>query len=65
MSKADEIEELEEDDYETYEKIETDLGWTCKNCGEHNTEYNIPYEEVVICTCDNCGKKYSVWYCPY
>ena len=61
----EDIEELSEEDYDTEERTETDLGWTCKNCGETNVEYNIPYEEEIICTCSNCGKKYSVWYCPY
>lgn len=65
MLSKEEIEELCEEDYETEEKTETDLYWTCKNCGTDNTEYNIEYEKKIICTCEKCGKKYSVWYCPY
>ena len=61
----EEREELSEEDYETGERTETDLFWTCKNCGKNNAEYNIPYEEEIICECYNCGKEYSVWYCPY
>lgn len=61
----EDYEELSEDDYETEERTETDLFWTCKNCSTNNAEYNIPYEEEVICECNKCGKKYSVYYCPY
>lgn len=61
----EDIEELDVDDYETKERTETDLFWTCKNCGANNTEYEIPYEEEIICECYKCGKKYSVSYCPY
>lgn len=45
MLSKEEIEELCEEDYETEEKTETDLYWTCKNCGTDNTEYNIEYEK--------------------
>ncbi len=61
----EEYEELSEEDYETEERTETDLFWTCKNCGTNNAEYNIPYQEEIICECYKCGKKYSAWYCPY
>ena len=61
----DELEELDDDDIEIEERIETDLSWTCPNCKENNTEYNIPYEQEIICECNNCGKKYSTYYCPY
>lgn len=37
----------------------------CKNCGEENAEYDIAYEEEIICKCRKCGKKYSAYYCPY
>lgn len=61
----DEIEELDDDDIEIDERLEIDLSWTCSNCKENNTEYNIPFEQEIICTCYNCGKKYRTYYCPY
>ena len=61
----EEIEELDDEDYETELVTRTDLTWTCKNCGEVDTEFDIPFEKEIIVKCEKCGKKYSVYYCPY
>lgn len=66
VNRMKELEELVEDeDFEVEQRVENDLYWRCKNCGEENAEYNIAYEEEIICECSECGKKYSAYYCPY
>ncbi len=62
----EELEELVENkDFEVEQRVENDLSWKCKNCGQENVEYDIAYEEEIICECSECGKKYSAYYCPY
>lgn len=65
MSKVDELEELDEDDVEVETNVSFDLGWTCKNCGKDNIEYNIAPEETIECICEKCGKKYEYYYESY
>lgn len=59
------IEELEEVNCEIEARTEFDLNWTCTNCKEENTEYDIPIEQLIICTCNKCGKRYEYYYEPY
>lgn len=59
------IEELEEINCEIETRTEFDLNWTCASCKEENTEYDIPIEQLIICTCSNCGKRYEYYYEPY
>ena len=59
------IEELDDEDFEVEAITKFDLSWTCKECGANNCEYDIPFEEKIICECEECGKKYKAYYCPY
>ena len=61
----EEIEELESENCDIERRIEFDLSWTCKKCGEENTEYDIPIEHLMIVNCGNCGKRYEYFYEPY
>ena len=65
MEKEDEIEELDEECCEIDTRTEFDLNWTCPNCKEENTEYDIPVETLTICTCENCNKKYKYYTSVY
>lgn len=55
------IEELDEEYCEIDERMEFDLNWTCPNCKKENTEYDIPVETLIICTCENCNKNYEYY----
>lgn len=55
------MEELDEKCCEITTRTEFDLSWTCPNCNEENTEYDISVETLMICTCDKCHKKYEYY----
>lgn len=65
MSKADEIEELDDEYCEVEANTTFDLAWNCKECKEDNIEYDIPIAKLILCECGNCGKKYEYYYDPY
>jgi len=56
----EEIEELDDENCEIETRVEFDLNWTCSKCKEDNTEYDIPVEQLIICTCNNCGKNMNI-----
>lgn len=62
---TDEIEELDDEYAEVEPDVSFDLSWKCKECGSENVEYNIPIEELIICTCEKCNKQYEYYYEPY
>ena len=47
----EEIEELDDKNCEIETRTEFDLYWTCPKCKEHNAEYDISVEQLIICTC--------------
>lgn len=65
MLSKEEIEELDDEYCEVEPDTTFNLDWSCKECEEDNTEYNIPIAKEIICECSNCGKKYKYCYDPY